>query len=302
MTNKKKKREGKKAAGQRFALHHLMILPALSVFLLFVILPILEGAVLAFTNWDGFNKPEFTGLANFIHFFGDDQAYTAVRNTIFFGIGGTLLLNAAGLIYALILDSGLRLKGLLRTIVYLPAIISPLIIGYIWSIILSPENGTVLRILTALDMERFFKNFLADPKTALVVIVVVHAWQYIGGNMIIYLAGLQNVPEELTESARIDGAGFWKQLSAIRLPLLGPSFQINIVTNIIGAMSMFDVIMSLTNGGPGHYTESLSVFIYRLSASSRAGYTAAVSLIMFIIVLIPAGGSFWMMQKMNVEM
>lgn len=88
----------------------------------------------------------------------------------------------------------------------------------------------------------------------------------------------------------------------IKLPLLGPSFQINIVTNIIGAMSMFDVIMSLTNGGPGHYTESLSVYIYRLSASSQAGYTAAVSMIMFIIVLIPAGTAFWMMRKMNVEM
>ena len=119
--------------------------------------------------------------------------------------------------------------------------------------------------------------------------------------MIIYLAGLQNIPDDLTESAKIDGAGFARQLFSVKLPLLGPSFQINIVTNIIGAMSMFDVIMSLTNGGPGHYTESLSVFIYRLSTGSRAGYTSAVSLIMSVLVLIPAGSAFYLMQKMNVE-
>lgn len=288
-------------AGRTFAWHHLMILPALCVFLLFVIFPILEGAVLAFTNWDGFSRPAFVGMDNFIRFRKDDQAFTAVKNTVFFGIGGTLLLNAAGLAAALILDSGLRLKGMLRTIVYLPAIISPLIIGYIWSIILSAENGTLLKMMTAMGIGHFYKNLLADPRSALAVIVAVHAWQYAGGNMIIYLAGLQNVPDELIESAKMDGAGYLRQQIFVRLPLLGPSFQINIVTNIIGAMSMFDVIMSLTNGGPGHYTESLSVFIYRLSATGRAGYTSAVSLIMFILVLIPAGGAFWLMQRMNVE-
>ncbi len=282
--------------------HRLMIFPALTVFLLFVIVPIGEGMVLAFTDWDGYHTPAFVGLDNFLRFFSDDQALTAVKNTLLFGMGGTLLLNAAGLAYALVLDSNLRMKGLIRTIVYLPAIISPLIIGYIWSIILSSENGVLLECMKMLGLEAFFRDLLADPSSALCVIIVVHVWQYLGGNMIIYLAGLQNIPGDLLESARMDGAGGGKQILRIKLPLLGPSFQINIVTNIIGAMSMFDVIMSLTNGGPGHYTESLSVYIYRLSASSQAGYTAAVSMIMFIIVLIPAGTAFWMMRKMNVEM
>lgn len=282
--------------------HRLMILPALSVFLLFVIVPIGEGMVLAFTDWDGYHAPAFTGMDNFLRFFSDDQALTAVKNTLLFGAGGTLLLNLAGLLYALILDSGLRMKGLIRTIVYLPAIISPLIIGYIWSIILSSEKGVLLEWMTIIGAEDAFRDLLADPASALCVIIVVHVWQYLGGNMIIYLAGLQNIPGDLLESAKMDGAGGVKQIFSIKLPLLGPSFQINIVTNIIGAMSMFDVIMSLTNGGPGHYTESLSVYIYRLSASSQAGYTAAVSMLMFIIVLIPAGAAFWMMRKMDVEM
>ena len=282
--------------------HRLMILPALIVFLLFVIVPIVEGMVLAFTDWDGYHVPAFVGIENFMRFFSDDQALTAVKNTLLFGAGGTFLLNASGLAYALILDSNIRLKGLVRTIVYLPAIISPLIIGYIWSIILSSENGFLLECMKMLGLETFFRDLLADPSSALCVIIVVHVWQYLGGNMIIYLAGLQNIPGDLLESARMDGAGGAKQILYIKLPLLGPSFQINIVTNIIGAMSMFDVIMSLTNGGPGHYTESLSVYIYRLSASSQAGYTAAVSMMMFFIVLIPAAAAFGMMRKMNVEM
>lgn len=278
-----------------------MLLPALSVFLIFVILPIIEGLLLAFTNWDGFDKMDFVGLTNFVRFFSDGQARGAVFNTLFYGFFGTVLLNFVGLAYALILDSRIRARGILRTIIYLPAIISPLVIGYIWFLILSSENGLLVTLLQAMGQHGLFKDYLADPVSARFVIVLVHVWQYAGNNMIIYLAGLQNVPDELLEASRIDGASWGQQLLRVRLPLLMPSFKINIITNIIGAMSMFDIITSLTGGGPGHYTESLSIFIYRLSSSSRAGYTAAVSMIMFIIVLIPAGTIFRLMQKNETE-
>ena len=285
-----------------FPWHRLMLLPALSVFLVFVVLPIVLGLLLAFTNWDGFHRMEFVGLENFFAFFSDSQALGAVANTLFYGVLGTLLLNLFGLAYALILDEKIRGRGVLRTIIYLPAIISPLIIGYIWMLLLSSQNGLLVTIFEALHIRPLFKDLLADPFTARITIVVVHVWQYAGNNMIIYLAGLQSVPSELIEAGKIDGASWSQQLLRIRLPLLMPSFKINIITNIIGAMSMFDVIMSLTGGGPGHYTESLSIFIYRLSSSSRAGYTSAVSMIMFVIVLIPAALVFWVMQKHETEL
>lgn len=287
--------------GKMADLHRLMLFPAFIVFLAFVIIPIFQGMALAFTDWDGYNPIKFIWFENFVRLFSDDQAHNALKNTVICGVFGTLLLNLLGLAYALVLDSKIRLKGLLRTIVYLPAIISPLIIGYIWLIILSSEKGMIISALQALGFENSYHDWLADPQAAIWIVILVHAWQYLGGNMIIYLAGLQNIPVELFESARIDGAGYLQELGHIKLPLLIPSFRINIITNIIGAMSMFDVIMSLTGGGPGHYTESLSIFIYRLSTSNQAGYTSAAAMVMFIIILIPAALAYRIMSKADVE-
>ena len=191
---------------------------------------------------------------------------------------------------------------MIRTIVYLPAIISPLIIGYIWSIILSSENGVLLECMKMLGLEAFFRDLLADPSSALCVIIVVHVWQYLGGNMIIYLAGLQNIPGDLLESARMDGAGGGKQILRIKLPLLGPLLSdqyrdqhhrrhVHVRCDHVpyqwGTRALYGV------------SERIYLSPERLQPG---GYTAAVSMIMFIIVLIPAGTAFWMMRKMNVEM
>ena len=287
---------------RRFGLHRLMIAPALILFFLFFLFPMIQGMFFAFTNWDGFNDFQFIGLKNFREFFTDERALVSVRNTVFFGFWGTILLNFLGFLYAILLDTQIKLKGLIRTIVYLPAIISPLIMGYIWFMILSSENGALLGILKLMGAERFFHDWLAEPNQAVVVIIIIQVWQFVGGDMIIYLAGLQNIPLELEEASRIDGAGWAKILWFIKLPLLAPSIRINIVTNIIGSMSIFDSIMALTGGGPGYATESLSITIFRMSGTNRAGYTSAVAMIMFIIILIPAALSFKAMKKKEVTL
>lgn len=285
----------------RFGLHKLMMLPAAALFLVFFMVPFLQGIYMAFTNWNGFARMDFVGLDNFIYFFQDDRAVTAVTNTLFYGVACTLLLNVVGMLYALLLDADLKGLGAIRTFLYFPTIISPIIMGYIWKFILSSENGVIMDTLGKLNMMWLYQDWLGDPKQALIVIVLVHTWQNVGGTMIIYLAGLQSIDEQMLESARLDGANAFQLLWRIKLPLLAAALRINIITTIIGSMSIFDIIVSLTNGGPGFYTESLSQFIYRQSTSGLAGYSAAVALILFVIILIPVTLAFVAMRRMYVE-
>lgn len=129
------------------------------------------------------------------------------------------------------------------------------------------------------------------------VLILVNVWQYAGMTMVIYLAGLQGISKELYEAAEIDGAGKMKCFRYITLPLLGPSVRINVITNIIGSLSVFDIVMSLTGGGPGYQTETLSIYIMRMCYGSKTGYSTAVAMIMFVIVLIPVAASLRLMKE-----
>lgn len=276
-----------------------MLLPAVLLFLIFFIIPILQGLAMSLTNWNGFGKMDFIGLANFKYFFNDDRAVNAVKNTLLFGFIGAALVNIFGLFIALLLDEKLKGSGLVRTLVYLPNIVSPLIMGYIWTLILSSEGGVLKSTLEAINLPSLYKNWLAKPDSAIVCILIINLWQSIGGTMMIYLSGLQGIPGDLHEAALVDGAGYFRELFLVKLPLLGPSLRVNIITTLISCMSIFDVIMSLTGGGPGFFTESLSIFIYRKSVSGSAGYSAAVATILFLLIIIPVSVSFYVTKKMD---
>lgn len=284
----------------KFGVHRLMILPAMILFLVFFLIPFLQGSYMAFTNWNGFSKMDFIGLDNFVRFLNDRRAAKAVTNTLFYGVTCTLLLNLTGLALALLLDSRIKGKGIVRTIMYFPVIISPLIMGYIWKFILSSENGVILDTLEKLNLGFLYHDWLGNPGQALWAIVLVDVWQNVGSTMIIYLAGLQTIDGEVLESARIDGANTWQILRKIKLHLITPALRINIITTIIGSMSIFDIIVSLTNGGPGFTTESLSQFVYRQSTNGQAGYSAAVAMILFAAILIPVVLAFMAMRRMYV--
>ena len=285
----------------RFGLHKIMLLPAAVLFCIFFIVPFAQGLYMGFTNWNGFAKMDFIGLDNFSYFFRDDRAKSAIINTIFYGLNGTILVNLTGILIALFLDSHIRGAGALRTMLYFPTIISPLIMGYIWKFILSSENGVILDTLQRVGLPFLYQDWLGNPNQARIVILFVYVWQNIGGNIIIYLAGLQSIDPQMIESARIDGANAFHSFWDVKLPLLTPSLRINIITSIIGTISIFDVVVSLTNGGPGYSTESLSQFIYRQSTAGQAGYAAAVSMIMMIIIMIPVTIAFMLMRKMYME-
>ncbi len=268
-------------------LHYFMILPATLLFLVFFIYPLIKGIGLSLTDYDGMTKAKFIGLENFLKFFKDDRAKTDLMNTIIFALGSAPLLNVFGFLYALLLDSSFRGKGIVRTIIYLPAVISPLIMGYIWYFILQPGRGFLFSFTEALNINISSFNWIGNRYMALWVIIVVNVWQFVGMTMVIYLAGLQSIPEEMHEAGKIDGANYFQRIRYIIIPMMVQPIKINVITNIIGSLSVFEIIMALTDGGPGYSTESLSIYIMRMCYGSSTGYSTAVAIILFLIILIP---------------
>jgi len=272
---------------KKIGLHTFMAVPAFLLFALFFIYPLIQGIGMSLTDWDGLGRSNFIGLQNFFDFFKDERAITDIKNTLLFALGSAPLLNIIGLIYALLMNGKFKGKGIARVIIYLPAVISPLIMGYIWYLLLQPERGFVFHALELIGKSSWLGNWLGDYTACMVVLVLVNVWQYAGMTMVIYLAGLQSIPEELYESAKIDGASYWSSFRYVTLPMLMPSIRINVVTNIIGSLAVFDIVMALTDGGPGYSTETLSIYIMRMCYGSKTGYSTAVALIMFFIILIP---------------
>jgi len=269
----------------------LMSIPAALLYGIFFIFPLIQGVRLSFTDWDGMGKALFVGFSNYKEFFNDTRALGDIKTTVLFAIGSALLLNFVGLAYALIMKNKFKLQGFVRVVIYLPAIISPLIMGYIWYFLLQPGRGFIYRVAQYFGTTLTW-NWMGTYSYTIIVLILVNVWQYAGMTMIIYLAGLQSISKELYESAKMDGASKIQIFNKVTIPLLVPSIRINVVTNIIGSLSVFDIIMSLTEGGPGYSTESLSIYIMRMCYGNKTGYSTAVAMILFLIILIPVLVSF----------
>jgi len=272
---------------RKIGLHSFMALPAFVMFTVFFIYPLTKGIGMSLTDWSGYGQARFVGFTNFVNFFHDPRALSDIRTTVLFALGSAPLLNVVGLIYALLMNSKFRGKSFARACIYMPAIISPLIMGYIWYLLLQPDRGVLHQLLSQGASLSLLSNWMSDYRSQMIVLILANVWQYAGMTMIIYLAGLQNISRELYEAAQIDGASKWQAFWHLTLPLLGPSIRINVVTNIIGSLSVFDIVMALTGGGPGYQTETLSIYIMRMCYGSKTGYSTAVAVIMFLIVLLP---------------
>ncbi len=266
--------------------HRYMAVPALVLFSLFFLYPLSRGVWTSFTAWDGFSTPKFIGLANYKAFFQDSRALRDIQNTVLFALGSAPLLNIAGLLLALLLNRTFKARATVRSLLYLPAVISPMIMGSIWYLLLQPRRGLLAILLQQIGYEAT-SNWMLSGSSAMLVIVLVNVWQYAGMTMIIYLAGLQAIPIEHFEAAELEGASRGNIFRFIVLPQLTPALKINVITNIIGSLAVFDAILALTDGGPGYDTESLSIYIMRMSYGNKTGYSTAVALILFFIILVP---------------
>ena len=259
----------------------LITIPVLILFFAFNTLPLIKGFIYSFTNFKGYGSYEWVGLRNYIDLFQDARVGKSYLFTFKFAIVATIIVNVISLILALGLNSKIRAKSALRGIYFIPNVLGGLVVGYIFSFIFTyilPTIGENLGI-------GFLKSsMLASTKSAWFAIVIVAAWQAIAMNTIIYISGLQTVPEDVYEAGAIDGATGWSKFKNLTFPLIIPFFTINMVLCMKNFLMVFDQIMSLTKGGPAQSTESISYLIYRNGMDGgQFGFQSANAVLFFVV-------------------
>lgn len=265
---------------------NLLYVPALLLFAVFLVYPLLSGVQLSFTNWNGFSADRaFVGFDNYLRLWGDANFRVALLNTAIYGIGSTAIQQVLGLLLALALDRPSRTRRFIRAIVYLPVLISPVIMGLMYHLVLQYNNGALNDLVVALGGTR--TAWLSDSAAAVTIIVIVNSLQFVGISMIIYLAGLQAIPTEFYEASGLDGAGPVRQFWSITVPMLQPAFLTSVVLNLIGGLKLFDIIMVLTKGGPGYSSNSVSTLISITYFNEQsAGYAAAMGVVLFLLIAV----------------
>lgn len=284
-TQRKKESKSLNKKSPKNNLINLMYMPAVVLFVIFVIYPFLDGVRISLTNWNGYSQEySYIGFSNYKSLLKDENVIIALKNTFLYGVGSTIIQQVIGLSYAVFLNSKFRGRGFARTVIYLPIMVASVIMGYIWYFLLQYNGGAINDILIALGMQPI--DFIANGKLMVWIIVLINSLQFCGVSMVIYLAGLQNISEMYYEAARLDGATKLQQFKNITLPLLKPAIVTSVTLNLIGGLKLFDAIKALTNGGPGYTTHSLSTLInYTYFNSQSAGYAAAIGIMLFIIIL-----------------
>ena len=264
---------------------NIYYIPALLLFGGFVIYPLLKGIQISFTNWDGFSqKYSNVGLRNYQTLIQDGHIRTTLVNTIIYGFGSTLLQNILGLAYALFLNRKFAGRNVTRAVIYMQAMVASLIMGYMYYFILQYDGGALNDIMQALGLEAV--DWLSNGRRAVILITLINSIQFVGVSMILYLAGLQGISSSYYEAAELDGAGFWQKFRYITWPLLIPAVTSSVMLNLIGGLKLFDIIQSLTAGGPGFASHSLATLVsYTYFRSQNAGYSATIGIFSFILIM-----------------
>jgi len=243
------------------------------------------GGFFAFTDWSGIGDFSWIGLDNFVKIFKDPSKIGALSNTLFLAFASVILSNIAGLALALGLNRGLKSRYVLRVLFFMPVVLSPLAVSYIWKFIFD-FNGPINLVLRAIGLEQFAKPWVADPTWAIWTVLIVIVWQNTGFAMVIYMAGLAAVPVEIEEAAAIDGANLWQRFWNVTLPSIRPAVAIATTLGLVNGLRVFDQIMALTAGGPAGATETLATQVYKQSfALGNFGYGAALALVLTLIIL-----------------
>ena len=264
----------------------LLLWPALILFVVFFLVPSVAGFYYAFTDWSPYNRPlNFVGLDNFFRIFREPISIKALQNTLIYAVTTTVFKNVFGLLLALALNMKLKTRNFSRAVYFMPAILCSIIIGLLFNSILHPK-GLLNSFLSDTGLGFLKQNWLTDTKIVMYTISGVEIWQWSGFHMAIYLAGLQGVPSDLRESMLIDGANGWQRFRYLTFPFILPSFNINLITSLIGGFKVFDMVFLLTNGGPGFASQVVGVQIYKAFGDGFWGLGTAYSVLQFAVIMI----------------
>lgn len=281
---------------------NVFYIPALLLILFFVLWPLIEAFRISFTQWNGYSQDyKYIGLKNYLKLFKDSNFLIAFRNTIIYGFGSTLLQNLLGLAYAVFLNSRFKGHSVVRTFIYMPVMISSLIMGYIIYFFVQYNRGIFNEMIGIFGMAPI--DWMASGTRGVIIITLMNSWQYVGIAMVIYMAGLQNIPQMYLEAAEIDGASPWQRFRHITFPLLLPSISSAVVLNLIGGLKLYDVIISLSGGGPGFSTHSLASYVSnQYFKAQNAGYSAAVGIFTFLFIMVVSNIFTNYFRKKEVDM
>lgn len=269
--------------------NYSFIIPALLMFCTFSVYPYFKVFQLSLYDWDGIMPTAvFVGLRNFKDIFIYDSTWwQSLLHAGYITLLALTLQNCLALLLALAISRDIRGGNIYRVIFYLPPVLSGIVVGLIWNWIYNGDYGLFNYFLKFIGLGKFQKAWLADPNTALISVSIIHMWKGFGWGFVILLAGLQSIPEELYEAARVDGAGGWHRFRYITVPLMIPVFFLVSILTILGTMQIFDIIISTTRGAPAGHTEvPITRILFSMQGTSRYGYACAQGLIFGSILLI----------------
>lgn len=261
---------------------------ALLVYSALFVLPGIIGIGYSFTDWSSYSDEiSFVGWANFKEIFSPDRDYLDfIVNTLWFTIATTIFKTGLALAFALLLGKGVRALNMHRAILYMPAVLSTLIVGMVFKSILNPKIGFLNEFLRSVGLESWAQKWLTDPAIAMWSVIGVDVWRGMGYIMTILLVGILSISQTYYEAAQIDGAGAWQQFRQITLPLLRPTLAVAIVLNVLYGLKVFDIVYALTNGGPGHRTEVIYTAVFSEFARGRYAIGTALSTVMLVVMVI----------------
>ncbi|MFD9900347.1 carbohydrate ABC transporter permease [Mesorhizobium sp. NPDC059025] len=263
----------------------LFTLPALAVYLVFSIYPLLSALRYSLTDYSGMGAVNYIGLENYRQIAMDPSNLAILWKTLFYSFVVVVLQNLLGLAVATLLFSVPAVRDLVRVVMLVPSMISLVVAGFVWQYIYSPLGGGLNEILGMLALEGWQQVWLGDAKFALYSVATVNIWMFAGYSATIFLAGYGNIPKEIQEAAALDGAGPWSRFFYIELPLLAPAFTVNITLSTIGSLKTFELPLILTNGGPDGASTTLGLAVFKaLFNEYRFGFASAFSVVMLVLI------------------
>jgi len=272
--------------------NYIFILPAVIIFSLFYVYPFYKVFTLSLCQWDGIMSFSFTknfiGLRNFKELFLEDSVWwQSMRNAGYITLIALTFQNALALLLAWACDRDIKGGNIYRVIFYLPPVLSEVVVGLVWRWIYDGNYGLLNYWLHNIGLAHLMRDWLSDPKTALTCVAIIHCWKGFGWGFIIFLAGLQTIPKQLYEAARVDGASAWQMFKKITMPLMIPVFILVSILTVLGTMQVFVLILSMTGGGPGYHTEVpvTRILTSMIGTSSRFGYACSQGIVFGAILL-----------------
>ncbi|MCD7766105.1 MAG: sugar ABC transporter permease [Lachnospiraceae bacterium] len=277
-------------------------LPAFVIYTALLVIPIIMALGISFFKWNGFNEMRFVGIDNYVSLFQDARLGNAVINTVIIAGSVIVIVNVLGLVLAMLVNRSSRVNNFFRTIFFIPFVLSAVALSFVWKSILS-YNGVLNGFLKMAGLSNLVGNWLGKRGSALICIIIIEIWRTLGYHMMLYLAALQAIPEELYEACTMDGGNRWDKFRNVTLPLIVPGMSVSILMSIINELRIYDVVKIMTDGGPGYATETIVYNIVAQGFSNNiVGYSSAIAVVLFLAIGTLSVFVVTQMGKREVEM